>query len=174
MTKQQLIRLGSLIFIVALVLVSLLVVNSLFMKANMDQGLPVVVTVEEFLSVKGENTLLKKMLGQMEGKIILLGPVGKNSQLQGKLVWDKTLQQGFLHLSGLEPAMSYSLILITKDGVEITAAQLTTTDSLVPLWQVQFSVPQRILNLAVVEIRTANTSAATEMTTYARGVLPEN
>lgn len=57
---------------------------------------------EDIIALRAENTLLKKMLGQVEGKVAVLGPVsGSSSAARGKLVWDESLQQGFLHLGGL-------------------------------------------------------------------------
>jgi hypothetical protein len=57
---------------------------------------------EDIIALRAENTLLKKMLGQVEGKVAVLGPVsGTTSSPRGKLVWDESLQQGYLHLAGL-------------------------------------------------------------------------
>lgn len=57
---------------------------------------------EDIIALRAENTLLKKMLGQVEGKVAVLGPTSTaTSSPRGKIVWDEALQQGFLHLSGL-------------------------------------------------------------------------
>jgi|GEM_PF-1886047 len=59
---------------------------------------------EDIIALRAENTLLKKMLGQVEGKVAILGPLSGTStpaSPHGKIVWDESLQQGFLHLSGL-------------------------------------------------------------------------
>ncbi|MDD5263082.1 MAG: hypothetical protein PHD76_14665, partial [Methylacidiphilales bacterium] len=42
----------------------------------------------DYLALKAENTLLKKMLGQVEGDVVILGPVGTEGKTNGKLVWD--------------------------------------------------------------------------------------
>ena len=128
------------------------------------------VSEADFLSVKGENMLLKKMLGQVESQIILIGPVGKKSSIQGKLVWDKTMQQGFLHATGLETALGYQLVLKAKSGTEIVVMEGAGQS----LWQGQFKTPRRLLDLATAEIRGRPSQKETEMIVYARGVLSEN
>jgi len=123
---------------------------------------------EEALSIQGENSLLKKMLGQVESQIVILGPIGKKSDVQGKLVWDKTLQQGFFHVEGLDAVTIYQLVLITKQGVDVLAAE----DAGQSPWQMQFKTPQRVLDLASVEIR--GKTSQTERAVYARGLVSEN
>lgn len=61
---------------------------------------------EDIIALRAENTLLKKMLGQIDAKVALLGPISGTPETagtspRGKLVWDETTQQGYLHLSRL-------------------------------------------------------------------------
>jgi hypothetical protein len=129
-----------------------------------------VVSQEDFLSVKGENTLLKKMLGQVEGEIVILGPVGKQSGVQGKLVWDKTMQQGFLHAEGMDATLTYQLVLKSRQGAEVVVAE----ESGQTLWQIQFKTPQRVLDLMMVELQGKGSPKETDGIAYARGVVSEN
>lgn len=127
---------------------------------------PDTVLHEEMLSVKGENALLKKMLGQVEGEVLILGPAGKKSAVHGKLVWDMPMQQGFLHAEDLDPALAYQLVLKTKQGAAVVVAECAGQQ----VWQIQFKTPQRILDLVSVEIRGGSSRPETEMV-YARGVV---
>ena len=64
----------------------------------------------DYLALKAENTLLKKMLGQIECEVVVMGSLGVEGKTSGKLVWDKTLQGGFLHVDHLPDAQAtYSL-----------------------------------------------------------------
>lgn len=61
---------------------------------------------EDVIALRAENTLLKKMLGQIEGKVAVLGPVSPSTATastapRGKIVWDESTQQGYIHLSRL-------------------------------------------------------------------------
>jgi len=123
---------------------------------------------QEMLSVKGENTLLKKMLGQVEGEVLIVGPVAKKAEIHGKLVWDNSMQQGFLHVQGLNPAAGYELVLVTQKGRSVVVSELTGQT----IWQFQFKTPERILDLASVEIRGRTSQTETE-TVYARGVVSD-
>lgn len=70
---------------------------------------------QPYLALKGENILLKKMLGQVESEVILLGPVRSGSVTHGKLVWDKALQQGFLYIDEL-PEREGQFVLVFGEG----------------------------------------------------------
>lgn len=59
------------------------------------------VPMEELLSLRAENTLLKKMLGQVEGRVAVLGPASAGGTARGKLVWDEALQRGYLYADHL-------------------------------------------------------------------------
>jgi len=86
--------------------------------------LPVVVegpVQSEYLSLKSENVLLKKMLGQVEGDVVVLGPAGE-SKTSGRLVWDKILQGGFLYLSGLPEAVPGNITLwVGEDAKQLVS-----------------------------------------------------
>jgi hypothetical protein len=60
---------------------------------------------EDVIALRAENTLLKKMLGQVEGKVAVLGPTAAGGATRGKVAWDESLQQGFIHLSHLPDAI---------------------------------------------------------------------
>ncbi|NJK90905.1 MAG: hypothetical protein HC904_03140 [Blastochloris sp.] len=75
--------------------------------------------VEENLSLESENILLKKMLGQLKARVVLLGPAVRGSEVQGRLVWDKNLQEGFLQISGLNPSAQYGLYFKENSGNEV-------------------------------------------------------
>jgi hypothetical protein len=130
------------------------------------------VSVEEHFSLKGENMFLKKMLGQFEAEIILLGPVASKSEVQGKVLWDKSMQQGFIHVSGLEPERDYELLLKTTGGIEHRAAHHRSTLGDGGLWQTQFRTVARILDLSAVEIRLLQ--GETSQSVLARGKHLEN
>lgn len=170
-TKKQWIVISSVLGVCALVIGSLYWFTLKLHEASQNKGLPVIITEQEFLSVQGENTLLKKMLGQINGNVIVIGPVEKKSQLQGKLVWDKTLQAGFLHLTGLDPSITYQLILKSNQGVEQVVAESVPA---VDPWQVHFKSSQRLLDLASVEIRSSSTNPKDQKDVHARGVVTKD
>lgn len=49
------------------------------------------------LELLGQVMLLKKMLGEVEGQVVLLGPVGEHGIARGRLVWDPVRMEGFVH-----------------------------------------------------------------------------
>jgi len=63
-------------------------------------------TDKEVMELRGQVMLLKKMLGEIDGHVVLLGPVGPTPVARGRLVWDAARMQGFLHAVHLptEPA----------------------------------------------------------------------
>jgi hypothetical protein len=52
---------------------------------------------ETFFALKAENTLLKAMLGQVEASVVVLAPADVAPEASGKLVWDVSLQRGFIY-----------------------------------------------------------------------------
>ncbi|MDD5261932.1 MAG: hypothetical protein PHD76_08815 [Methylacidiphilales bacterium] len=84
----------------------------------------------DYLALKAENTLLKKMLGQVEGDVVILGPVGTEGKTNGKLVWDKVLQGGFIHVENV-PVNGHSYSLwIGQDSKKLVLCQtFTPTDA---------------------------------------------
>jgi len=69
------------------------------------------------ISLQAENTLLKKMLGQVEGRVAVLGPVADGGEARGKIVWDEALQQGFLFVAHLpEPLAPGKALFLWADS----------------------------------------------------------
>ncbi|MDX6767233.1 MAG: anti-sigma factor [Candidatus Methylacidiphilales bacterium] len=71
------------------------------------------------ISLEAENTLLKKMLGQVEGRVAVLGPIEDGGSARGKIVWDESLQQGFVfvaHLPEPPPPQGKAFFLWADDG----------------------------------------------------------
>lgn len=101
----------------------------------------------EQISLQAENTLLKKMLGEVEGQVAVLGPVEHGGEVRGKLVWDEALQQGFLYVAHipepLAPGKAFFLWADAGDG------QLQACARLEPLPDASirraFSPPKRVL-----------------------------
>lgn len=56
------------------------------------------------MELLGQIILLKKMLGEVDGEVVLLGPVGSYPISRGRLVWDASRMQGFIHAVQLKPA----------------------------------------------------------------------
>lgn len=52
---------------------------------------------EKNLELLGKIMLLKKMLGEIEGELVLMGPVGERATSRGRLVWDSARMEGFIH-----------------------------------------------------------------------------
>jgi hypothetical protein len=77
------------------------------------------VSRSEYLALQSENILLKKMLGQISGQIVVLGPASeKAGSAVGKIVWDKATQGGYLYAGNLpDTSLQYSL-WIQDDGGE--------------------------------------------------------
>lgn len=101
------------------------------------------------ISLQAENTLLKKMLGEIEGRVAVLGPVEDGGNTRGKIVWDESLQQGFLFIAHLPeplaPGKALFLWADTGDGKPLPCARLEPD----PDGSVRraFVAPQRILKV---------------------------
>ncbi|MDR1304142.1 MAG: hypothetical protein LBK76_02850 [Verrucomicrobiales bacterium] len=83
----------------------------------------------EYLAVRAENTLLKKMLGEIAGRVVVLGPAAEaaNGAL-GRLVWDKPTQGGYLFAKDLpESATGYSLWIEDAEGALFFAGQFNVS-----------------------------------------------
>ncbi len=63
----------------------------------------------EMISLQAENRMMKVMLGQVEGVVAVLGPVGTELPARGKVAWDQTLQQGYFYASHLAADTEYEL-----------------------------------------------------------------
>ncbi|MDR0533195.1 MAG: hypothetical protein LBH01_04500 [Verrucomicrobiales bacterium] len=76
------------------------------------------VSRSDYLALQAENTLLKKMLGQIAGQVVILGPSSdKVDSPVGKIVWDKATQGGYLFAKGLpDTAVNYSLWMQDENG----------------------------------------------------------
>lgn|GEM_PF-1141939 len=59
---------------------------------------------EKNLELLGQVILLKKMLGEVDGELVLLGPAGSFPISRGRLVWDAAQMEGFIHAVKLKPA----------------------------------------------------------------------
>lgn len=55
------------------------------------------------LELLGQVILLKKMLGEIDGEVVLLGPAGTHPIARGRLVWDPARMEGFIHAVHLTP-----------------------------------------------------------------------
>lgn len=62
---------------------------------------------QELLLLRAENRMLKAMLGQVDGKVLLLGPTSSGRKGYAKVVWDESLQSGYFYATQL-PAQSPS------------------------------------------------------------------
>lgn len=58
---------------------------------------------EKNLELLGQIVLLKKMLGEIDGEVVLLGPAGSFPISRGRLVWDAAKMEGFVHAVQLKP-----------------------------------------------------------------------
>ncbi len=52
---------------------------------------------EKNLELLGQVVLLKKMLGEIDGTVVILGPTGSFPIARGRLVWDAAKMEGFIH-----------------------------------------------------------------------------
>lgn len=69
-----------------------------------DQSLEKVAPLEQqVLALKAENTLLQAMLGQVEAKVAVMGPLISGGKGHGKVAWDEAQQVGFLFVGDLRP-----------------------------------------------------------------------
>jgi len=59
---------------------------------------------EKNLELLGQVILLKKMLGEIEAEVVLLGPGGSYPISRGRLIWDAAGMEGFIHAVQLKPA----------------------------------------------------------------------
>ncbi|MEM6601012.1 MAG: hypothetical protein AAF649_06475, partial [Verrucomicrobiota bacterium] len=59
---------------------------------------------EKNLELLGQVMLLKKMLGEIDAEVVLLGPVGSYPISRGRLIWDTAGMEGFIHAVQLKPA----------------------------------------------------------------------
>jgi hypothetical protein len=82
-------------------------VAGFFLGQSMDQddsAEKVAPLEQEVLALKAEGTLLRAMLGQVEAKVALLGPLVSGGKGHGKVAWDEAQQVGFLYVGQLRPA----------------------------------------------------------------------
>lgn len=59
---------------------------------------------EKNLELLGQVILLKKMLGEIEAEVVLMGPGGSYPISRGRLIWDAARMEGFIHAVKLKPA----------------------------------------------------------------------
>lgn len=52
--------------------------------------------------LKEENLSLKQMVGQVEGKVIIMGPTADGRIAYGKVAWDDARQTGYFHATHLQ------------------------------------------------------------------------
>jgi hypothetical protein len=101
--------------VILLLFVAIVVISGIFVYRQMNNAsgsgfFSKRINREDYLSLQAENTLLKKMLGQIEGDVVTLGPANNESMAIARLVWDKTTQGGYLYAHHLpESATGYSL-----------------------------------------------------------------
>ncbi len=116
--------------VAVLLVIGALLVGYFYMKGQKHSMLSSQVTSplygSDYIALKAENTLLKKMLGQVEGDVVVLGPVGSGAKTNGKLVWDKVLQGGFIHVENV-PANGHSYSLwIGQDSKKLALCETFT------------------------------------------------
>ncbi|MEO0454335.1 MAG: hypothetical protein AAFY98_09380 [Verrucomicrobiota bacterium] len=58
----------------------------------------------EDIALSAELKLMKQMLGQWDSELFVIGPIGDEILLRGRMVWDRDQQLGFISLRGLETA----------------------------------------------------------------------
>jgi hypothetical protein len=67
---------------------------------------------QRLLLAEGENQLLRKMLGEIPAKVILLAPTPEGKAAFGKMVWDESRQEGLLFLQDFpEPSRGFGYAL---------------------------------------------------------------
>lgn len=71
---------------------------------------------QELLLLRAENRMLRGMLGQVDGKVLLLGPTSSGRKGYAKVVWDESLQSGYFYATQL-PAQSPSEVYQLSMGV---------------------------------------------------------
>ncbi|MDR2463275.1 MAG: hypothetical protein LBD30_05810 [Verrucomicrobiales bacterium] len=71
----------------------------------------------DYLRVQAENVLLKKMLGQVAGRVVVLGAASeKSGEAAGRLVWYKAVQGGSLLARNLPDAGALYSLWIGNEG----------------------------------------------------------
>lgn len=127
----------------------------------------------EAIAVQAELRLVKMMLGQWEGTVMTLGPVGEEITIRGRLAWDRDRQQGFVSLQGLHPQETYPhyhLYLIDERNERVLAARLER-DSYGKAEQA-FSASRRILKLKGAELSGIDAAGGEERLAAARIITP--
>ncbi len=108
----------------------------------------------EAIALEAELRLAKMMLGQWEGLVMTLGPVGDEITIRGRLAWDRDRQEGFVSLRGLHPRDAYPryrlyLINERKDFIPVAVLEADRYGKV----EHGFTVPRRILDLKGAELR---------------------
>ena len=102
----------------------------------------------QLLVVQGENSLLKRMLGQVDGRVVLLGPTAQGGEARGKLVWDEARQAGYIHITRLSPAnpeTAHHLWIREEGGGFVSLGRLGTADG--GTLSMPFAVTRRIFKI---------------------------
>ena len=121
----------------------------------------------DYLALKGENTLLKKMLGQVEGDVVVLGPVGNAGKTSGKLVWDRTLQGGFVHVNSLPDSHATYSLWAAESADKLVFCGIFTPDER-ELIQAPFKAEQPVYKAHIFLLTAGRDTTAV----VAKGLLP--
>jgi hypothetical protein len=108
----------------------------------------------EALALEAELRLAKMMLGQWDGTVMTIGPVGDEITIRGRLAWDRDRQQGFVSLRGLhsrEEFPHYHLYLVNERDEFIQVAVLVGDEH--GKVEQGYAVPRRILKIKGAELR---------------------
>jgi hypothetical protein len=102
----------------------------------------------QLLVVQGENSLLKRMLGQVDGRVVLLGPTAHGAEARGKLVWDEARQAGYVHITRLTPSKPesvYHLWIREEGGAMVPMGRLGSANE--GILSTPFTVTRRIFKI---------------------------
>ncbi|MGF1678422.1 MAG: hypothetical protein ACFCUX_04415 [Candidatus Methylacidiphilales bacterium] len=100
--------------------------------------------VEQKLQLAGQVILLKKMLGEVDGEVVLMGPVGRHPISRGRLVWDSLNMEGFLHAVHLGSVSGQWKVEVFHQDRLVTSMPVTPPDSEERI-QCFFKSSQRVL-----------------------------
>ncbi len=100
---------------------------------------------EKNLELLGQVILLKKMLGEIEAEVVLLGPGGSYPISRGRLIWDTARMEGFIHAVKLKPTVGKWFVQGYYQGKPLGLCEVPAPDA-DGLLQEMFKPEERLLS----------------------------